>query len=252
MTRTLAIWRKELKSYFNSPIAYVFMVLFLLYAAAKFFIWSSPGPYGAFRGNFFIQGEASLTDYFSVFPLVLAFLVPALCMRLWPEEYKSGTVEVLMTLPVKPWQVVFGKFFAMVTILLFTFVLSFSVPWAVNLMAVDGLDWGPVIGGYVAAFLMGTAYCSIGLLTSAFAREQVVALLAALFICLPLAVAGTPDIDLFTPTWLSPFGKFIGFSVRFESIEKGVLDVRDMLYFTSFTGLFVFLNIVVVEFRRLR
>lgn len=252
MKRVVSIWSKELRSYFNSPIAYAFMLLFLVYAALKFFIWSSAGAYGEFRGNFWVRGEASLTDYFAVFPIALAVLVPALCMRLWPEEYKSGTVELLMTLPVKSWEVVLGKFFAMMSILTLTFLLSLSVPWAVSQFAVEGLDIGPIIGGYVAALLMGAAYCSIGLLSSCFTREQVVAFLLALFICVPLAVAGTPDIDLFTPSTLSPIAKFIGFSVRFESIGKGVLDVRDMFYFASFTILFVFLNVTVVEYRRLR
>ncbi|MEZ6195819.1 MAG: ABC transporter permease [Planctomycetota bacterium] len=252
MSRVIAIWGKELRSYFNSPIAYAFMILFLSYAAAKFFVWSSAGPYGEQRFNFWVRGEASLADYFSVFPVALAVLVPALCMRLWPEEYKSGTVEVLMTLPVRSWEVVCGKFLAMLSILVATFLLSLSVPWAVSRFSVEELDMGPIVGGYVAALFMGAAYCSVGLLSSCFTREQVVAFLGALFICVPLAVAGTPDIDLFTPTWLSPIAKFIGFSVRFESIGKGVLDLRDLFYFASFTALFVFLNVTVVEYRRLR
>ncbi len=248
----IAIWKKELRSYFNSPIAYVFMIVFLAYAAAKFFIWTSRGPTGEFRGNFFVQGQASLTDYFSVFPLALGVLTPALCMRLWPEEIKSGTMEVLMTLPVRAWEVVMGKFLAMASILAITFLFSLAVPYSVSQLAVDGLDMGPIIGGYVGAFLMGTAYCAVGLMASSFTKEQVVALLLSFVICLILCVAGTPDIDLFTPKWLSPIARFVGFSVRFESIEKGVLDIRDMFYFLSVTAAFVVANISIVEYRRLK
>lgn len=252
MSRTFAVWKKELRSAFDSPVAYAFLIVFLVYAGLKFFVWAGRGPHGEFRGNFWLQGEAAITDYFSVFPLALAVLVPALCMRLWPEEYKSGTVEILMTLPVRAREVVLGKFAAMLTIVALALLLSLSVPWAVSQVAVDGLDVGPIVGGYVASLLMGAAYCAVGLFTSAFCREQVVAFLVALFVCLPLAVAGTPDIDIFTPGFLSPVGKFIGFTVRFESIAKGVLDVRDMLYFVSFAAVFVFANVSVVEYRRLR
>ena len=252
MPRMLAIWRKELRSYFNSPIAYAFLLLFLIYAALKFFIWTSPDEFGRPRGNFFLQGEASLTDYFSVFPIALGVLCPALCMRLWPEEYKSGTIEILMTLPVRAWEVVVGKFMAMVSIIFLALLFSLSVPWTVNRLAVGSLDMGPVIGGYAAALLMGAAFCAIGLLTSAFCREQVVALLVAFVVCVPLAVMGTPDIDVFTPSWMSPIGKFIGFSVRFDSIEKGVLDIRDIFFFGSFIAAVIYLNVTVIESRRLK
>ena len=245
MSRVWAIWKKELRSYFNSPIAYLFIVIVLWYTALTFFIWGKPL-------NFWIRGEAGMKEYFSAFPLVLGFLVPALCMRLWPEERKTGTIEILMTMPVRAWEVVLGKYFAMTSIVALTLLLSITVPWSVNSLAKDGMDMGPVVGGYVGAFLMGSAYCAVGMFMSAFVREQVVALLAALAVCLPLAVAGTPLIDIFTPDGLSAIGRFVGFTVRFESIEKGVLDVRDMFYFASFSVLFVFLNVTVLEYRRLR
>lgn len=252
MSTVISIWKKEARSYFNSPIAYLFLFFFLVYAALKFFIWTSPGAYGTFRGNFFIRGEATLTDYFNVFPYAMGLLVSVLCMRLWPEELKSGTIETLMTMPIRSHQIVFGKFLAMLQIVALALAISLTVPISVSTLAVDGLDWGPVIGGYIAALLMGAAYCSIGLFASSFTREQVVALLVSLVVCGILAFAGTPDIDLTTPEALSPIGKFIGFAVRFESIEKGVLDVRDMFYFLSVTGIFISLNIAVVEYRRLK
>jgi ABC-2 type transport system permease protein len=248
----LAIWRKELKSYFNSPIAYIFMWFFLVVTALKFFFLRGEGPQGQIRDNFFVTQEASLTAYFSVFPIALGVLVPMLCMRMWPEEYKSGTIETLMTLPVKAWQVVCGKFAAMLSILAVTFALSLTVPWSVNEAAVSAIDIGPIIGGYVGAFLMGAAYCAVGLLMSSFTREQVIALLSTFIVSLPLALAGTAYVEGPTPDWLSPIAKFVGFAVRFQSIERGVLDMRDMLYFLSVTVLFVFLNITVVEARRLK
>lgn len=252
MARMFVIWKKELRSYFNSPIAYIFIVAFLIFTGMQFFQFSSRGEQGEFRGNFFIQGEASLTDYFRVFPLMLSILVPILCMRLWPEERKSWTIDVLMTLPLRAWEVVCGKFLAMLSILAMTLLFSLSVPWTVSGLSVEGLDWGPIWGAYGAAFLMGAAYASIGLVMSAFAREQVVALLAALFVCFPLALIGTSDIDLLTPNWLSPIGQFVGFSVRFASIAKGVFEFRDIMYFATFTALFVFLNISIVEYRRVK
>ncbi len=252
MSRMTAIWKKELRSYFNSPIAYIFIWFFLVLTAIRFFYLRSEGPQGQIRENFFLANEASLTSYFSVFPIALGLLVPMLCMRLWPEEYKSGTIETLMTLPVRAWEVVIGKFMAMVSILFVTFSLSLTVPWAVSLAAKEGLDMGPVIGGYLGALLMGAAYCAIALLMSAFTREQVIALIAAFIVCLPLALAGTAYVEGPTPAWLSPVTKFVGFAVRFQSIERGVLDLRDAFYFLSFTLLFVTLNITVVEARRLR
>ena len=250
--RTIAIWKKELRSYFNSPIAYIFIWFFLILTAVKFFFLRGEGPQGQLRDNFFAAGEASLTSYFTIFPFALGVLVPMLCMRLWPEEYKSGTIETLMTLPVKAWEVVVGKFMAMISILIVTFALSLTVPWSVSLVAVQSLDMGPIIGGYVGALLMGAAYCAVALLMSSFTREQVVALLAAFIVCLPLSLAGTSYVEGPTPVWLSPIAKFVGFAVRFQSIERGVLDLRDMFYFTSFTILFVFLNVTVVEARRLK
>jgi len=248
--RVVAIWKKEIKSFFNSPIAYIFMALFLAATAASFLVFTSRGPKGEFRGNFFTRGEASVTDYFAVFPLVLSIAVPMLCMRLWADEHKSGTIEVLMTLPVRAWEVVFGKFLAMATMILATLVLSLSIPISVDMLAVDGLDWGPVQGSYIGAFLLGCAYCSVSLFASAFTREQVVALLVSAFVCFVLALAGRPDWDIFTPAALSPIAEFVGFTVRFQSIAKGVVDLRDMFYFLSFTALFVFLNVTVVDVRR--
>jgi ABC-2 type transport system permease protein len=253
MGRLCAIWKKELRSYFNSPIAYFFLVFFLLLTSSQFFVTNiTSGMLGGFRGNFYIRGEATLADFFSLFPLALALLVPTLCIRLWPEERKSGTIETLMTMPIRAWEVVLGKFFAMVTILTIALVLSLAVPFSVAKLAVEPLDWGPVVGGYVAALLMGSAYCAVGLFASSLTREQVVALLVSFIICLPLALMGTPLIDLLTPNAIAPAGKFMGFTLRFDSIAKGVLDLRDMFYFLSFTTLFVFLNISIVESRRLR
>ena len=252
MGRVASIWLKELRSYFNSPIAYIFIVLVLALSMAQFFFWTTRGPHGEFRGNFFVQGEASLKGYFEVFPFVLSILIPALCMRLWPEETKSGTIEVLVTLPVRAWELVAGKYLAMLSVVAITLGCTLVVPWYVSRVSVEGLDLGPIIGGYVAAFLMGAGYCAVSLLASAFTREQIVAFLVSLFICVPLALVGTPDIDIFTPNVLSEPMKFIGFTVRFESIAKGVLDVRDIVYFLTFSLIFVFLNITVVQYRRLK
>lgn len=252
MSRMIAIWRKELRSYFNSPIAYIFMSFFLFLSGLQFFYFGAEGPQGVNLPNFFTAGEASLSSYFSAFPARLSLLVPMLCMRLWPEEYKAGTIETLMTLPVRAWEVVCGKFLAMVSILAATFLLSLSVPFVVSMVAKDGLDMGPIIGGYLGAMLMGSAFCAIALFASAFTREQVIALILGFIICAVLAHVGTPDVDQATPAWLSQPLKFVSFSVRFQSIERGVLDLRDAFYFLSFTLLFVYLNITVVEARRLR
>lgn len=253
MTRTLAIFRKEIGAYLNSPIAYGFMMIFLVYTALEFFIFPQASPTGGILGNFFMQGQASLTAYFSRFALGFGVLVPALCMRLWPEEYKSGTIEILVTLPVRSWEIVVGKFLAMVALIALTLALSAAtVVWSVSSLAVGDLDMGPIIGGYIGALLMGSAFCAVGLFTSSFTREQVVGFIGALIVCVVLAVVGTSRIDLMTPDSLQPVGKFIGFSGRFASIEKGVLDIRDAVYFLSVTLIFVFLNVTVLQYRRLK
>ena len=157
-----------------------------------------------------------------------------------------------MTLPVRAWEVVMGKFMAMLTILAAAFLMSLTVPWSVSWLAVEPLDRGPIVGGYVAALLMGGAYCAIGIFVTAFTREAVTGLLLALATCLMLSFAGSSLVDLVTPGVLSEPLKFVGFSVRYESIEKGVLDIRDMVYFLSFIATFLVLNITVLEYRRLK
>jgi len=252
MSRILCIWKKELRSYFTSATGYAFLFLFLLLTSFLFFVLPSVDLKSGFRGNFFLQGEATLTDYFATFPVALGLFVPILCIRLWPEEYKTGTVEVLMTLPVRASDVVIGKFLAMVTIVATALGLSLVVPCTVGWVAVDGLDAGPIIGGYVGALLLGGAYCAVAMFATAFTKEQVTGLLVALVICFFLTFAGTAAVDLVTPDWLSERLKFIGFSVRFSSIEKGVLDFRDLFFFFSFTAMFAFLNVSVLEYRRLK
>ncbi len=153
-----AVFRKEFGAYLNSPIAYGFMLAFLIYSALEFFIFPQVGPSGGLLGNFFMQGQASLTGYFSTFAVAFGIFIPALCMRMWPEEYKSGTIEILMTLPIKTWEIVVGKFLAMVALVLFTLVLSLGVVWSVSSLAIGDLDYGPVIGRYTAALLMGAAF----------------------------------------------------------------------------------------------
>lgn len=238
MGRIRTVARRELNSFFNSAIALVFLLIFLEVTFIVFFTFY----------NFWAEGQAELRGFFLWLPMLLLFLVPALTMRLWSEEQKVGTLQMVLTLPVRIYEVVLGKFLASIILLcialLFTISLPFTVAW------LGDLDFGPSFGGYLAAVLLGAAYLAIGQFTSSLTENQILAFISALVICLVLWIVGEPwFVKFFPANWVELFSA-LGTGARFRSISRGVLDVRDLIYYLSIVVLFLFLNVAFLRIRK--
>jgi ABC-2 type transport system permease protein len=238
MSNVMTIAGKEFRSYFTSTIAYIFMVVFLVLTALLFFELQ----------KFFVIGQATLRDFFGLVPIIFLFFVPAISMRMWAEERKLGTLETLMTLPVRDWEVVIGKFLASFFFLLITLALTFPLP--VTVAALGHPDPGAMIGGYLGLILLGATYLAIGLWVSSLTENQIVAFIISAVACLILFIIGVDIFLTAVPKWLVPFLKGIALGSRFNSIERGVIDLRDVIYYFSIIGFFLFLNVRSVEARR--
>jgi ABC-2 type transport system permease protein len=237
-----AVMKRELGGYFTSPIAYVFLVIFLLLTG--FFTFTV--------GNFFERAEASLVSFFTWHPWLYLFLVPAVGMRLWSEERRLGTLELLLTLPITPWQAIVGKFLASWVFLALALVLTFPVIITVNWLGDP--DNGVIIAGYVGSLLLAGAYLAISCMTSAMTRNQVISFILSVMICLFLILAGyTPVTDLLT-RFANPIvvQTIAAFSVmtHFEGFQRGVLDTRDVVFFASVIGFALFTTGVIIRNQR--
>ncbi len=238
----VTMMKRELGGYFTSPIAYVFLVIFLMLTG--FFTYTV--------GSFFERGEASLVSFFTWHPWLYLFLVPAVGMRVWSEERRLGTMELLLTMPITTWQAIVAKFLASWLFLLLALVLTFPVVITVNYLGDP--DNGVIIAGYVGSFLLSGAYLAISCMTSALTRNQVIAFILSVMICLFFILAGyTPVTDLLT-RWANPVVVQIiaAFSVmtHFEGFQRGVLDVRDLLFFASVIGFALFTTGVIIRNQR--
>jgi ABC-2 type transport system permease protein len=238
--RTIA--KRELSGYFSSPVAFVFIVIFLLLSG--FFTFMVAG--------FFERGEANLTSFFSWHPWLYLFLVPAVGMRMWSEERRLGTIELLLTMPVTPWQAIVGKFLASWAVVGIALLLTFPVVWTVNYLGSP--DNGVILAGYIGSFLMAGAYLAITAMTSAMTRNQVVSFIVSVVISLFLILAGWPPVTNMLVQWASPWfvDGIAAFSVmtHFESIQKGVIDSRDVLYFLSVIVFSLFATSVIIRAHR--
>lgn len=235
---TLIIARKELRTYFNAPIAYIFLAVFVI---AGFYL---------FFDSFWSRNQAALRTLFSQLPMLFLILVPALTMRLWSEERKIGTLEHLLSLPVKLHQVVLGKFLASLALLAVALLLT--TPLAVTAAVLGNLDAGPVLGGYLGALFMGAAYLAIGLFVSSLTENQVLSFILTLAICFLLWMVGEEFILARLPvSWLSAM-ESVGLGARFRSIGRGVLDLRDLVYYASFIAFFLYLNMGMLKLRKWR
>ena len=235
MKNVLAIARKEFKEYFGSPMAYIFITVFLL-LVNFFYVWF-----------FFIQGQAEMRSFFGPLPYLILFMIPAVTMRLWAEERKIGTLEVLMTLPVQEKEIVLGKFLASLALLTVMLALTFNVPLLVS--ALGDPDGGTIICGYLGSLLMGASFLAIGLFASALSGNQIVAFILGIAICAAMLIVGEAYFLLFIPDILVPFFNYLGLGTHFESIGRGIIDTRDIVYYLSVIGVFLYLNLVIVENR---
>jgi ABC-2 type transport system permease protein len=192
--------------------------------------------------TFFARGIADVRPLFSWMPVLMIFLVAALTMRQWSEEQRAGTLEILLTLPVSSIQLVLGKFLAVVILIVIALALTISLPITVTLLG--NLDWGPVIGGYLAAVLLAAAYAAIGLFVSSRTDNQIVSLISTVLLCGILYLVGTAGVTEFFGNEVGEILRAFGAGSRFESIERGVIDVRDLLYYLTLTGIFLTLNVL--------
>ncbi len=238
MNQTFALTRKELSSYFNSPMALIFVGVFL--AATLFtFFWVE---------TFFARGVADVRPMFRWMPILLIFLVSTLTMRQWSEEQQTGTQEILLTLPVHPVKLVLGKFLGVMILVILALVLTIFLPLSVSL--IGNLDWGPVWGGYLAAILLASAYTAIGLFVSSQTDNQIVALIMTALIGGLFYLIGTSGVTDFAGSSLAEIFRAIGAGSRFESIERGVIDLRDLIYYISLTVLFLTFNVISLDSKR--
>jgi ABC-2 type transport system permease protein len=240
-----ALWiiaRRELGAYFGSPVAYVFLVIFLLVAGFLTFT----------AGAFFERGEAGLGAFFGWHPWLYLVLVPAVGMRLWSEERRAGTIELLLTLPVTTWQAIVGKFLASWLFLAVALALTFPVALTVNLLGEP--DNGAIFAGYVGSYLLAGAYLAITCMTSAMTRNQVVAFILAVVACLFLILAGFNPVTDLLVRWASPalVDTVAAFSVvtHFDGFQRGVLDLRDLVFFFSVIGFALFATGVIIRGHR--
>lgn len=225
----MAIFKKEFKSFFISPIAYIFITVYLMVTNFLFF------------QGFFIINQADMRGYFSLLPWVFLFFVPAISMRSWSEEKKAKTLDLLLTWPVSDVEVVLGKFLASFCFLATAILLSLTIP--VTIAILGSPDFGPIIGGYLGAFLMGAAYLAIGLWISSHTENQIVAFILGVVATFILFMLGNPFVTMAAPKWMVPALSYIGLGNHFASIERGVVDSRDILYYLSVVGFFLFLNV---------
>jgi ABC-2 type transport system permease protein len=218
------IMGKELKDFFISPIAYIVISVFLLVTGWLFF------------STFFVFNQADMRNFFNLLPMTFAFVVPAITMRLFSEELNTGSYETLLTLPVTFRDIIIGKFLAGVVFVSAILVPTLAYPLFIAMMG--ELDWGPVIGGYAGAIMMGAAFTAIGLFASALTRNQIIAFIMGAVICFALT---TMDRMLFFfPAPVLNVVNYLGASSHFQNVAKGIIDSRDILYFLSlvFLGLY--------------
>jgi len=242
MNAVLTIVKRELGAYFSSPVAYVFLVIFLLLTG--FFTFTA--------GNFFERGEASLAAFFGWHPWIYLMVVPAIGMRLWAEERRSGTLELLFTMPISTWQAILGKFLASWLFIGVALALTFPAVVTVNLLGEP--DNGAIFAGYLGSFFLAGTYLAITCMTSAMTRNQVVAFILSVVICLFLVLAGfNPVTDLMT-RWASPavVDTVAAFSVvtHFDGFQRGVIDTRDLFFFLSVIGFSLFATGVILRGHR--
>lgn len=236
MRNAWLIGKKELASYFHSPVAYIVVTVFLLITGWMFF------------QQFFLMGEASLRGLFSIMPILYIFFAPAITMRLLSEERKAGTMELLVTLPLRSGEIIGGKFIAAFGLLAVATLLTFTYPITVAFLG--ELDWGPVVGGYLGLLLLGAGYLALGTFCSAVSRNQIVAFIVGLALCFVAFILD--KILIFFPAFMASTLQYLSISYHFMNIARGVIDTRDLIYYASFVTIFFMLSVYALENERLR
>ena len=241
MRNILTIYRREIAAYFNSPIAYIFIFLFVAFMAFWFFVLN----------GFFKQQSPDVMNYFQIIPWVFAIFIPAVTMRLWAEEKRAGTIELLMTMPLQGWQIVVGKYLAGFTVICLTLLLTVIVPLTTS--AVTSVDWGVVFSTYIGCLVIASVYIALGAWISTFTHNQIVALLVAVACSFLLAFLGFPPVVKHLNDFITGFGGFVGWFgtfYHFQDFTRGLVNPVGLIYAVSVTAFFLTLNNVFVEGRK--
>ncbi|HSD67985.1 MAG TPA: ABC transporter permease subunit [Woeseiaceae bacterium] len=242
MNMVKALFRRELRSYFATPVAYVFIVIFLVLM----------GTFTFYLGGFYERGQADLQPFFSFHPWLYLFLVPAIAMRLWAEERKTGSIELLMTLPITAWQAVLGKYLAAWAFTGIALLLTFPIWITVNYLGDP--DNGVILAAYIGSFLMAGGFLAIGACLSAITRNQVIAFVITVVVSFGFLLSGFPMVlDLFSgwaPQAIVDGVASLSFLTHFASISKGVIDLRDLIYFALLIAAFLYANTIVLQWKQ--
>ena len=242
MRAVSAVFRRELRSYFATPVAYVFIVIFLMLAGAFTFYF----------GGFYERGQADLRPFFEFHPWLYLFLIPAISMRLWAEERKAGTIELLMTLPVTAWQATLGKFLAAWAFAGIALALTFPVWITVNYLGDP--DNGAILAAYFGSFLMAGGFIAVGTCISAVTRNQVIAFVITVFVCFGMLLSGFPMVlnmfALWAPAVLVDGIASLSFLTHYRDISRGVVELRDLVYFALVIGTFLYASTLVLAWKK--
>lgn len=237
-----ALFRRELQSYFATPVAYVFIVIFLVLMG-----WFTFG-----FGGFYERGQADLRAFFNFHPWLYLFLIPAIAMRLWAEERKSGSIEMLMTWPITPWQAVLGKYLAAWAFTAIALALTFPIWITVNYLGDP--DNGVIFAAYCGSLLMAGGFLAIGACLSALTRNQVIAFVLSVVVCFGFLLSGVPMVlGLFSgwaPQVVVDGIASLSFLTHFANISRGVIDFRDLVYFGLLIGAFLFANTIILQWKQ--
>ncbi|MCL2801601.1 MAG: ABC transporter permease subunit [Treponema sp.] len=236
--RALTLARKEIYQYLNAPAFFGAAVFFLLFCSIWLFFFQ----------QYFVQDQATLRPYFAVFPIAFIIIIPIITMKSWAEERKTGTVELLLTMPFTEWDLVLGKFLGAFGIL--SAMLLLTIPLPLTLLSLGSFDAGLIFCEYLGAFLLGACAVSLGLLMSCLSKNQAGAFLGSAVILLVVMLINQVAMSFNLPHWLEQFFNFISLSYHFESFTKGLIDSRDLIFFVLGTFLFLFINTRVILFRK--
>ncbi len=228
------VFKKELKAYFVSPIAYIVITIFLVLTGWFFF------------STFFIYNQAELRSFFSLLPLMFSFIIPAVTMKLFSEEFNTGSYELLLTMPLSSRDVVIGKFLAAEAFIII--MLLPTVSYGIFISILGDLDWGPVIGGYMGAFFLAAAFSSVGIFASSLTRNQIIAFITGMTICFFLTLID--KMLFFLPAGALGVFQFLGADFHFQNISRGIIDSRDILYFISVCFLMLYGTNLVMEAKK--
>ena len=231
MGSAMNVFKKEFRGYFVSPVAYIVISIFLILTGWFFF------------STFFLYGQAEMRNFFSLLPVIFSFIIPAITMRLFSEEFNTGSYELMLTMPLSGLDIIIGKFMAAAAFVVIMLIPTFS--YAVFISFVGDLDWGPVIGGYVGAVLLGAAFSTIGLFASSLTRNQIVAFIAGMSLCFILTLLD--KMLFFLPEGALSVFQYLGADYHFQNVAKGIIDSRDILYFISVCFLMLYSTNLVIQ-----